>query len=1046
MDEILLLILVTFVIFIIMAIDACDKIKFRIKQLETQAESWAKEIAQLRAHIELLERQSVPPPLIEEIAEQAVNIEAPEEAPEPITVTHALQEDIMEAPEIALSSEASTPEYTEEMQEQPPSVEIPKPAETPKPPVFEEEVFSHHTAKPQQPNPIWQWLFKGNPILKVGAVILFLGLSFLLRFASEHISFSIEARYASVAVTGVICSLIGWRLRNTRREYGLTLQGLGIGVLYLTSLATFKLHQLLPVWLVFLFQVILVVIMVALALLQNARILAQVALIGGLASPVLLSDGSGNYLVLFSYLALLNTSIAVVAWFKSWRSLNLIGFIGSTILVAGWGAQHYQPSLYLVCQLFLAYYLALYTFIVWRFATLQSAESEALSAQYNNATLAQLMHHWLNGVKQIGVLDSGLLVGSAISAFIMQYDITDHFADGIFYSGLGFALFYGICGIVIRHNVKLHIVTHAMFALSLVFFTIGLSDAFTEQWQTFTLWSLEAALIYAFGIYQKSPVARLTALLFFIPVSLFTHVFFDHNLSNSFSVISLGFAMAIAWQRYRSGVSALWEKTAVGTIFAISLFALAFKPLQMHELGYSSAFAAVMLTATLAVICAAIQWRWLNRLLTTSATVILFIDFLPLMVFSFEGNAVTWLCVLLGLMSWFIGWSTANPKYHHTNFANAAALLGLTNVIAGGFLFFSALTDVPFLDEALIIARNIIILFVLFSLFAKITRWQAINTLQLAYLPLFTLVSIGFYCAPESPVTQENVYDWLLILFAACALHYLMLWQQRNMPEVLHGKLKTYWHISGLNVFMINFIVFCMKWAYFVELTDAWFMLSFAMVPLAVTGILMACRSYLIQRNLENIYLQQGILPTLLFLAAWLVFGNIISDGTSAPLPYLPVFNPLELTSLAAVYLLWRWQQIYIPAQYKTRALAAMAGVGLFMVSVIVMRVWHHYADIEWKLATLLASFGLQATLSVIWTMCAILLMVKGNKSGQQPVWFSGAALISLVVIKLFLVELGNSGGVARIVSFIVVGLLLLIVGYFAPLPPKNKVTTADNP
>lgn len=122
-----------------------------------------------------------------------------------------------------------------------------------------------------------------------------------------------------------------------------------------------------------------------------------------------------------------------------------------------------------------------------------------------------------------------------------------------------------------------------------------------------------------------------------------------------------------------------------------------------------------------------------------------------------------------------------------------------------------------------------------------------------------------------------------------------------------------------------------------------------------------------------------------------------------------------------------------------------MAAIGLFMVSVIVMRVWHHYADIEWKLVTLLASFGLQATLSVIWTLCAIVLMIKGNKSGQQPIWISGAALISLVVIKLFLVELGNSGGVARIVSFIVVGLLLLVVGYFAPIPPKKKMVATES-
>lgn len=50
-----------------------------------------------------------------------------------------------------------------------------------------------------------------------------------------------------------------------------------------------------------------------------------------------------------------------------------------------------------------------------------------------------------------------------------------------------------------------------------------------------------------------------------------------------------------------------------------------------------------------------------------------------------------------------------------------------------------------------------------------------------------------------------------------------------------------------------------------------------------------------------------------------------------------------------------------------------------------------------------------------------------------------GAALIAVVVAKLFFVELSNRGGLARIVSFIGVGVLLLVVGYFAPLPPKRQ-------
>ena len=46
---------------------------------------------------------------------------------------------------------------------------------------------------------------------------------------------------------------------------------------------------------------------------------------------------------------------------------------------------------------------------------------------------------------------------------------------------------------------------------------------------------------------------------------------------------------------------------------------------------------------------------------------------------------------------------------------------------------------------------------------------------------------------------------------------------------------------------------------------------------------------------------------------------------------------------------------------------------------------------------------------------------------------------MGIVVVKLFLIELSNSGGIARIVSFIIVGLLLLLVGWFTPVPPKAE-------
>jgi len=45
--------------------------------------------------------------------------------------------------------------------------------------------------------------------------------------------------------------------------------------------------------------------------------------------------------------------------------------------------------------------------------------------------------------------------------------------------------------------------------------------------------------------------------------------------------------------------------------------------------------------------------------------------------------------------------------------------------------------------------------------------------------------------------------------------------------------------------------------------------------------------------------------------------------------------------------------------------------------------------------------------------------------------------LMGLVVAKLFVVDLSGIGTLERIVSFVGVGLLMLLIGYLSPVPPR---------
>jgi uncharacterized membrane protein len=65
-------------------------------------------------------------------------------------------------------------------------------------------------------------------------------------------------------------------------------------------------------------------------------------------------------------------------------------------------------------------------------------------------------------------------------------------------------------------------------------------------------------------------------------------------------------------------------------------------------------------------------------------------------------------------------------------------------------------------------------------------------------------------------------------------------------------------------------------------------------------------------------------------------------------------------------------------------------------------------------------------------------LMVVAHRRAVRRLWMAGAGLMALVVGKLLLVDSANAGTIERIVAFIVVGLLMLGIGYFAPLPAKK--------
>jgi len=232
-----------------------------------------------------------------------------------------------------------------------------------------------------QRNPIINFLREyftgGNTLVRAGVVVLFFGVAFFLRYLAEHTHLPIELRLSGVALGAVVLLILGWRLRLKRRGYALALQGGAIGILYLTVFSALHLYSLLTPPVAFALLAIISALGATLAVIQGSLAVVLLAVTGGFLAPFLASKGPGSHVALFSYFLVLNTAILAIAWFRSWRMLNLAGFAFTFVLSTMWGVLQYRPQDFSSTEPFLVLFFLTYVAI----AVLYSRR-QAPTAQY----------------------------------------------------------------------------------------------------------------------------------------------------------------------------------------------------------------------------------------------------------------------------------------------------------------------------------------------------------------------------------------------------------------------------------------------------------------------------------------------------------------------------------------------------------------------------------------------------------------------------------------------------------------------------------------
>src|SRR5215471_19660151 len=201
---------------------------------------------------------------------------------------------------------------------------------------------------------------------RIGIAAVLIGVSFFLKWAFDNNLIGPGGRVAIGLLAGI--AVVVWSERFRGKGYipfSYSLKAVGIGTLYISLWAAAQYFNppLISTQIAFLAMVVVTAATITMALAQNAELLAAFALVGGFTTPVLVSTGQNHEVALFSYVAILDLAVLVIAIQKPWRRLLWGSFIGTQILFWGWFADYYSRDQRLITVIFAVLFAAIFAAI-----------------------------------------------------------------------------------------------------------------------------------------------------------------------------------------------------------------------------------------------------------------------------------------------------------------------------------------------------------------------------------------------------------------------------------------------------------------------------------------------------------------------------------------------------------------------------------------------------------------------------------------------------------------------------------------------------------
>ncbi len=513
----------------------------RVDGLERQIQLSRSEIAALEARL-LRSRATAPPTPAATVAESE-----PDETGDPIDVPEVVADARLQTPVGPARFEAREPAPVPDTRREPTPAFTPlsrKPERASRdtlPPPLPPDDIDPRSRRRAAPAPalrtendavargasaIVRFFTEGNAPVKVGVLLVLAGVGALLKYAVDQawVSFPPAMRLAAIAAAAIGAFVFGWRQRAARPTFSLTMQGGAIGTLYLVVYAALRLYQLISPTTAFVLMVLLAGAGLVIAVRQSAQLIAVFASIGGFAAPILASTGSGNYVALFGFYAVLNAFIFAAAWMRAWRALNLVGFVATFGVGLMWGAQYYAPEHYGNVQPFLILFFLFYVGVGYLYAFKKPSQQGL----------------WVDGT---------LVFGTPLIAFGLQSALLDGNDLQLAWSALFVAVVHSVLAISVLKKEDAQTLSNSYLLLAGGFATIAVPLAFGAKW-TQGVWALEGLAFVWLGLAQRSTALRAMGGLLMLAAGVTWLYFYVENSGDSYATVRLTGAVLIivsAW-------------------------------------------------------------------------------------------------------------------------------------------------------------------------------------------------------------------------------------------------------------------------------------------------------------------------------------------------------------------------------------------------------------------------------------------------------------------------------------------------------------------